>query len=118
MQEQPPHFLKASHMFSFDLLKAWLSVQSPPGRGQMSKSADSQADPEIAGSTVAETVKGWAVDPKLYTKLAALTRADQNWVVRSILPENSAPDRYTVQDVERVLREQLERLESTNREGR
>ena len=98
-------------MFSFDLLKAWLSVQSPPGRGQMSKSADSQADPEIAG-TVAETVKGWAVDPKLYTKVAALTRADQNWVVRSILPENSAPDRYTVQDVERVLREQLARLGS------
>ena len=101
-----------------EVLKAWLSLQSPPGRGQMSKSADSQADPEIAGTTVAETVKGWAVDPALYSKLAALTRADQNWVVKPILPEHAAPECYTVNDVERVLREQLERLESTNREGR
>ena len=84
----------------------------------MSKSADSQADPEIAGTTVAETVKGWAVDPALYSELAALTRADQNWVVKPILPEHAAPECYTVNDVERVLREQLERLESTNREGR
>ena len=83
----------------------------------MSKFADARADAEIAG-TVADTVKGWAVDPELYLTVAALPRADQNWVVRSILPEDSAPDRYTVQDVERVLREQLARLGSSHQEGR